>query len=525
VAPDSEGRVALRRALLSVSDRTGISELAGALARHSIELIATSGTRAALTDPELRVRSAEELTGVGAWFGGRIKTLHPGLLGGILAPRTEEGVAEMQRRGLAPVDLVVVNFYPFEAGMRERPGRTDREDLVDVGGVTLARAAAKNHQWVGVLSDPGDYGAVVAELDRNHGSLSAATRLRLAGLAFDRTARYDRAIADQLAPPPPTPGEPAKFPDAAVFRRDPIRLRYGENPHQAAAAYGLDAPPGMLAPWPLELRKGDPLSFTNLVDLDTALATVSEFPGPAAAVVKHTTPCGVASGTTIREALEGAIATDPVARYGCVVAANRPLEPDAPDALKGVFVDLLAAPGFAPEAETALGKRAKLKLVRVDPPALDRPRWEAHSAAGRLLLQEADRRQLAPGDLRLVTNGPPATPHEASTLDFAWRVVRHVKSNAIVLADGPRTVGIGAGQATRVKAVELAVGVAGPRAKGSVLASDAFFPFVDGVEVAAAAGVRVIVQPGGSVRDPEVIAAAERHGIAMYCTGWRVFRH
>ncbi|MCI4324939.1 MAG: bifunctional phosphoribosylaminoimidazolecarboxamide formyltransferase/IMP cyclohydrolase [Thermoplasmata archaeon] len=523
MAPDSEGRVALRRALLSVSDQSGLLELAKALAGHSVELVATSGTRAALSDPDLRVRSAEELTGVGAWFGGRIKTLHPGLLGGILAPRTEEGTAELQRRSLVPIDLVVVNFYPFEAGLREKPNRPDPEELVDVGGVTLARAAAKNHKWVAVLTDPSDYAAVSAELDQTRGSLSAATRLRLARLAFERTARYDRAISAGLAPS--SIAGPTPFPETATFRKDPLRLRYGENPHQATAAYGLALPEGVLSPWPLELRKGDSLSYTNLLDLDTALATVSEFPTPTAAVVKHATPCGVASGATVREALERAIATDPVARYGCVIAVNRPVEADAPEALKGVYVDLLGAPAFDPAAEAALSRRSKLKLVRVDPPAIDRPRWEAHSATGRLLLQETDRRQLVPSEFRLVTAGAPATPHEACALDFAWRVVRHAKSNAIVLADGSKTVGIGAGQATRVKAVELAVGVAGPRAKGSVLASDAFFPFADGVEVAAAAGVRAIIQPGGSLRDPEVIAVAERHGIAMYSTGWRVFRH
>ncbi len=460
--PGSEGRVALRRALLSVSDRTGLPELARALDRHSVELVATSGTRAVLDPLGLRVRAAEELTGVGGWFGGRIKTLHPGLLGGILAPRTEEGAAELQRRGLVPIDLVVVNFYPFEPTIRDHPERTDREELVDVGGVTLARAAAKNHRWVAVLSDPSDYGAVAAELDRDHGGLGRATRARLARLAFARTSHYDRVIAEHLVPEEAGDAPmPAEFPEVATFLRDPIPLRYGENPHQATAAYGLEAPEGLLAPWLLELRKGAPLSFTNLLDLDTALATVSEFPTPTAAVVKHASPCGVASGTTVREALERAVATDPVARYGCVLAVNRPFAADAPEALKGVFVDAVAAPSFDPAAEEALGRRPKVKVVRVDPPALDRPRWEAHSALGRLLLQETDRRELAPSEFRLVTTAK-ATPHQACALDFAWRVVRHVKSNAIVLADGSKTVGIGAGQPTRVKAVELALGVAGP---------------------------------------------------------------
>ncbi|MCI4326491.1 MAG: bifunctional phosphoribosylaminoimidazolecarboxamide formyltransferase/IMP cyclohydrolase [Thermoplasmata archaeon] len=523
--PDSAGRVALRRALISVSDRSGLPELAKALDRHSIEIVATSGTRAALESLDVRIRSAEELTGVGAWFGGRIKTLHPGLLGGILAPRTEEGAAELQRRGLIPIDLVVVNFYPFEAAVRDHPERDDREEHVDIGGVTLARAAAKNYHWVAVASDPADYRAIIEELDVDHGGLGAATRARLARLAFERTSRYDRAIAEQLVPESGTPpAGPTAFPEVATFHRDGIPLRYGENPHQATAAYGLDAPTGLLSPWPIELRKGAPLSFTNLLDLDTALATVSEFPTPTAAVVKHASPCGVASGATVREALERAVATDPVARYGCVVAVNRPLDADAPEALKGVFVDAIAAPSFDPAAEAALGRRPKAKVVRIDPPSIDRPRWEAHSALGRMLLQETDRRELAPTEFRLVTTAK-ATPHQACALDFAWRVARHVKSNAIVLADGSKTVGIGGGQPTRVKAVELALGVAGPRAKGAVLASDAFFPFADGVEVAAQAGVTAILQPGGSVRDPEVIAMAERHGVAMYFTGWRAFRH
>jgi phosphoribosylaminoimidazolecarboxamide formyltransferase/IMP cyclohydrolase len=525
VVPDSDGRVALRRALLSVSDRTGLTGLAAELARHSVELVATSGTRAALDDPALRVRSAEDLTGVGAWFGGRIKTLHPGLLGGILAPRTEAGAEELQRRGLVPIDLVVTNFYPFRERLREDPTRSDAEEHIDVGGVTLARAAAKNHRWVAVLSDPSDYPEVLAELAATPGVLSAATRARLAARAFARTSAYDAAIAAHLGRGPvggPAPAE--TFPDSVTFQRDPLTLRYGENPHQASATYGLAAPPERIAPWPVEVLQGPALSFTNLLDLDTALATVAEFPTPTAAVVKHATPCGVASGTEPREALERAIATDPVARYGCVVAVNRPIEVSDLGALHGVFVDALAAPGFSADALAALGRRAKAKVVHVAPPPLDRPRWEAHSALGRLLLQETDRRELAPGDLRPVTTAR-ATPHELCALDFAWRVVRHAKSNAIVLAQGSKTVGIGSGQPTRVKAVELAVEVAGPRADGAVLASDAFFPFPDGVEAAAKAGVRAIVQPGGSMRDPEVIAIAERHQVAMYVTGWRVFRH
>jgi phosphoribosylaminoimidazolecarboxamide formyltransferase / IMP cyclohydrolase len=512
----------LERALLSVDDKTGLADLARELGGYGVELWATGGTRRALAEIQPPVRAAEELTGVAAWFGGRIKTLHPGLLGGILAPRTDEGLRELAERHLLPFDLVVVNFYPFERHLAEHPGARDREEFIDIGGVTLARAAAKNHEWVTVVTDPAEYGPLLADLRANGGAVSAVTRSRLAIRAFDRCTEYDRAISRGLRGDAATAGA---FPDEIVFAREPLALRYGENPHQTAATYGAVLPPdAALSPEPFTLVKGENLSYTNLLDLDTALALVAEFPGPSAAVVKHATPCGVASGSTIAEALERAIATDPVARYGCAIATNQPIDADAPAALKGVFVDLLGAPEFTDVALASLGKRPKIKLIRTRPPDLKTPAWEAKSALGRLLLQEADRRELLPTDFKPVTGGI-ATPEEKCSLDFAWRVVRHVKSNGIVLAKGPQTVGIGGGQPTRVKAVELAVEVAGPRAQGAVLASDAFFPFADGVEVAARAGVRAILQPGGSLRDPEVIAAAEKAGIAMYFTGWRVFRH
>jgi phosphoribosylaminoimidazolecarboxamide formyltransferase / IMP cyclohydrolase len=512
----------IERALLSVDDKSGLPGLARALASLNVELWATSGTRKALVDGHVPVRPAEELTGVAAWFGGRIKTLHPAILGGVLAPRTDAGRRELSERGLLPFDLVVVNFYPFERHLAEHPDAPDREEYIDIGGVTLARAAAKNHAWVTVVTDPRDYGPLLEELRANGGLVSAATRLKLAVRAFDRCTEYDAAIARGLGMP--DVGSDG-FPSEVVFRREPLKLRYGENPHQKAATYGAVSPPDAgLRPEPFAVVKGDALSFTNLLDIDTALGIVAEFPGPAAAVVKHATPCGVATGPTLREALEQAIATDSVARYGCAVAVNRPLGPEDPTALKGVFVDLLVAPAFDPATLEPLGRRTKLKLIRTDPPARDRPRWDAKSALGRLLLQEADRRELVPSDLRAVTSAK-ATPEELATLDFAWRVVRHAKSNAIVLARGSETVGIGSGQPTRVKAVELACEVAGARARGAVLASDAFFPFPDGVEVAVRAGVRAIIQPGGSMRDPEVIAVAENAGLPMYLTGWRVFRH
>lgn len=509
----------VRRALLSVHDKTALDALARGLAAAGYELWATGGTRRDLEAAGVTVRSAEELTGIGAWFDGRIKTLHPGILGGILAPRTEAGQRELAERRLLPFDVVVVNFYPFVRHLVEAPTSTDREEYIDIGGVTLARAAAKNHAYVTVLSDPADYPELLAELRRGDGRPSAGLRRTLAVRAFERCAEYDAAIARGLGPVDAARG----FPYRLEFAREAMTLRYGENPHQAAAVFDAGAALGFV-PWPVAVEKGDALSYTNLLDLDTALGIVAEFARPTAAVVKHATPCGVASAATIAEAIAQAIATDPVARYGCAIAVNRPIGADDPAPLHGVFVDLLAAPEIAPGARARLDKRPKLKIVRVAPPAPETPRWEARSALGRLVVQEADRRALAPEEFRPVT-GRTATAEERAALEFAWRVVRHAKSNAIVLAQGGRTVGIGSGQPTRVKAVELAVEVAGPRARGAVLASDAFFPFPDGVEVAGRAGVAAILQPGGSVRDPEVIAAAEAAGVAMYFSGWRVFRH
>ena len=508
--------------MLATDDKSGLAEFAGGLADLGVELWATHGTRRSLAAAGVPVRSLEELTGVAGWFDGRVKTLHPAVFGGILAPRTPAGLDELAERRLLGFDLVVVNFYPFERHVRDAPGAADREEFIDIGGVALARAAAKNHRYVAVVTDPGQYAPLLDEIRQRDGGVSPETRRRLAIRAFQRCTEYDAAIARGLA----DRAEAAEvFPEEVVFHRDTLALRYGENPHQRAASYRPTGPDGSgLVPAPLSLVKGESLSYTNLLDLDTALSIVAEFDQPAAAVVKHATPCGVAVGPTIGAALERAIATDPVARYGCAIALNRPIGTAGTGALKGVFVDLLAAPEFDPDALEALGHRQKIKLIRLDPAVVAESRWEAKSALGRLLLQEADRRELASSDLKRVT-GSPGGPEEIASLGFAWRVVRHAKSNAIVLATGTSTVGIGSGQPTRVKAVELACEVAGARGRGSVLASDAFFPFPDGVEAAGRAGVRAIVQPGGSVRDAEVIGVAERYGIAMYFTGWRVFRH
>jgi len=521
LSPEETGRVPIRRALLSVFDPTDLSPLAAGLDRHHVELWATEGTRRHIASTKVPVHPAEELTGIGSWFGGRVKTLHPGILGGILAPRTPEGLAELAERHLVPIDLVVVNFYPFEARYAADPTAVDLVESIDIGGVTLARAAAKNHASVAILTHPNQYAAALTELDARDGGLSAGTRRSLAAEAFARVQAYDRLISRALELPSAGPME---FGDRLTFERDSIHLRYGENPHQPAQPYVLASPGAPFRPLPFDRLQGDPLSFNNLLDLDGAVSLVGEFPTPSASVIKHATPIGCASGSTLREALERAVATDPVARYGCTIAVNRPLRAGDTEALRGVFVDVLAAPEVETEARAALAGRKKIKLIRMNPPPVSEPRWEVKGAVGRLLIQEVDRRQLKPEEFHLVT-GKAATPEEACALDFAWRVVRHAKSNAIVLAQGSRTVGVGSGQPTRVKAVEIACGVAGEQARGAVLASDAFFPFPDGIEVAGRAGVRVVIQPGGSVRDPEVIATAERQGIAMYFTGWRVFRH
>jgi phosphoribosylaminoimidazolecarboxamide formyltransferase / IMP cyclohydrolase len=523
VATEPEGLVRVRRALLSVSDFRGLVPFARRLRTLDTEIVATEGTRRRLTAEGVESRPAEELTGIGSWFGGRLKTLHPGILGGILAPRTPEGTRELAERQLLPIDLVAVNFYPFESRVGTNGTAPDLAEHIDIGGVTLARAAAKNFDAVVVASDPEDYPALAEELERHHGSATSATRRTLAARAFARTERYDRIIGTALASSTGPEGGP--FPSTLEWLRSDLTLRYGENPHQRAAAYvPFSSATSPLAPPPLEVLQGAGLSYTNLLDLDTAVTTVAEFPEPAAAVVKHATPSGVASGPTVREALAQAVATDPVARYGCAIAVNRPLDAGDFEPLHGIFVDLLLAPEVTEAGRAAARRRAKLKLVRAPVPDFDAPAWEGKSALGRLLIQESDRRRLRPEELRCVT-AQTATAEQLDALVFAWSVVRHAKSNAIVLAQGHHTVGIGSGQPTRVKAVELAAEVAGPRATGSVLASDAFFPFADGVEVAARAGVRAIVQPGGSLRDPEVIAVADRAGLAMYFTGWRVFRH
>jgi phosphoribosylaminoimidazolecarboxamide formyltransferase/IMP cyclohydrolase len=512
----------MKRALLSVSDKTGLVEFAGGLCDLGWELVATGGTARALRKAARPVTEVANFTGSPEVLGGRVKTLHPAIHAGLLARDTESDRAEIALLGWQPIDLVAVNLYPFKSAVA-RPGVTLDQAIeeIDIGGVTLLRAAAKNHSRVTVVCDPADYAGVLAEL-RETGATSPETRRRLALKAFRRTADYDAAIGDYLA------GLDGEAPPLRLKLRPVQTLRYGENPHQSAMLYALDeAQAGPLGGRLVEAQPGSPpkeLSYNNLLDLDAAWRAAAAFTEPAVAIVKHLSPCGIACAPEMAEAFRLALASDPISAFGSVIAANRPFDSVTAEALGDLFVECIAAPKFEPAALDILRRRKNLRLVAI-PDAGATPEIELRSVRGGVLRQAAD-----PGDppdapsWRVVTQRAP-TEAEMDALRFAWAACQHVKSNAIVLAQGKATVGIGGGQPNRVDSVRIAGQRAGARAWGSVLASDAFFPFPDGVEAAAELGVTAIVQPGGSVRDGEAIAAADAAGLAMVFTSVRHFRH
>jgi phosphoribosylaminoimidazolecarboxamide formyltransferase/IMP cyclohydrolase len=520
-----------------VHDKTGVVELARSLHALGVELLSTGGTASALRGAGIPVREVSELTEFPELLGGRVKTLHPRIHGGILARRDRpEDLAALERYGILPIDLVVVTLYPFEA-VAGRDGAAPAEVLehIDIGGPAMIRAAAKNHASVAVLTDPAQYPAVVAELQASGGALSEATRARLAREAFARTAAYDAAIASYfeatVAPAGAVEGSEARaLPERVVVALERAQgLRYGENPHQAAAFYRpAGRPPRGLAA--LRHLHGPELGYNNLLDVAAALGLLAEFEEPAAVVIKHTNPCGAGLGRTVAEALARARASDPVSIYGGIVGVNRPLDLEGVHAVSGVFLEVLFAPEFTAEALEALRRTRKKCRVLQIPGLRDRgpasPR-EVRSVPGGLLVQTPDTVDLDETALRTVTRRPP-TAHEMAALRLAWRVAKHVKSNAIVLAVPDQVIGVGAGQMNRVDAARLAVmraRDAGFTPAGSVCASDAFFPFRDGLDAVAAAGVTAVIQPGGSLRDAEVIAAADEHGMAMVFTGLRHFRH
>ena len=511
-------RLPVRRALVSVFDKAGLERLAGALAAAGVEVVSTGSTAAALEGHGLGVTRVEELTGVGELLDGRVKTLHPRVHAGLLADRSVPGHrAELEAAGIAPFDLVVVNLYPFEETVAD-PGAEPSlaTERIDVGGPAMVRAAAKNHAWVAVVCDPADYRLVEGALAG--GGTTLAERRALAARAFARTAAYDAAVAAWM-------GEGEGFGGRLVVAgrlRQP--LRYGENPHQRAAFYATGGPGGLWGLGAAEQVAGKELSYNNLLDADAALALAAEHgERPFATIVKHTNPCGAAFGTTLEEAYAGALEGDPVSAYGGVVGLSRPLDAATAKRIAAVFTEVVVAPGFEEAALATLAARKSLRLVRVDPARPPR-RLAVRSVAGGLLAQEPDPGGDDPAGWALRAGDPP-TPALLADLALAWSVAAHVKSNAVVLARDGRVVGVGAGQPSRVDSARIAVTKAGDRAQGAAAGSDAFFPFPDGVEALAAAGVRAVAQPGGSVRDDEVTAAAAAAGVTMLHTGRRHFRH
>ena len=525
--------MAIERALVSVYDKTGIVEFARSLAKAKVEIVSTGGTAKLLRDAGLGVRDIADLTGWPEMLGGRVKTLHPKVHGGILFRR---GAAadrdQVKQLGIAPIDLVVVNLYPFEA-TAARPDLTVEEliENIDIGGPAMVRSAAKNLESVAVVTDPADYAAVAAELAQS-GGFSLATRVSLAQKAFAATARYDGMIATELERLAVSGqglalGERPLLPERvhlALARH--AALRYGENPHQQAALY---IPAGYPASGLAGARQlqGKELSYNNLVDLDAAWNLAQEFVRPAAVIIKHNNPCGTAEQATLVEAYRQALACDPVSAFGSVLAFNRPLDAAAAGEVAKLFVECVVAPGFDPGAQEALAGKKSLRLIEIGAHADGEPATpplELKRISGGVLVQEGDRQPLAESELKVVTKRQPSD-EEMGALLFAWKVAKHVKSNAIVFARPGRTVAVGAGQMSRVDSVKLAAMKAVEPLTGSVVASDAFFPFPDGVEEAARAGAVAVIQPGGSVRDADVIGAADRLGISMVFTGMRHFRH
>ena len=527
----SPDRLPVRRALLSVSDKTGLIELARALAARNVELLSTGGTAKAIRDAGLPVRDVSEVTGFPEIMDGRVKTLHPKVHGGLLGRRgTDEAV--MAEHGIAPIDLLVLNLYPFEQVTADPAAKfTDIVENIDIGGPAMLRAAAKNFAGVAVATDPTQYDALVAELEANDGTLAADTRFALAVAAFNRVARYDAVISDVLsAIAEPTDAGAADRADFPAQRNDSFAkvmdLRYGENPHQQAAFYREPQPaPGTLATF--EQLQGKALSYNNLADADAAWECVRQFDAPACVIVKHANPCGVAQAADCMAAYERAFATDPTSAFGGIIAFNREADADTVAAiLERQFVEVLIAPAYGAGVAEVAAKKPNVRLIRI-PSGDGRNATDIKRVGGGLLVQTADLREVGRDELKVVTKLAP-TDAQLGDLLFAWRIAKFVKSNAIVYAKDLQSVGIGAGQMSRVVSAKIAglkAEDAGLVVPGAVMASDAFFPFRDGIDAAAAAGIKAVIQPGGSMRDSEVIAAADEHGIAMVFTGVRHFRH
>lgn len=523
----------INRALLSVTDKTGLLPFAQRLHALGVELVSTGGTAKALRDGGLPVRDISDLTGFPEMLDGRVKTLHPKVHGGILHIRSSaEHVAAVGEHGIEPIDMVVVNLYAFEktAG---KPGVRFAEVIenIDIGGPSMVRSAAKNFADVAIVTAVADYDGIASEMEGSGATLSLATRWRLAKAAFATTAAYDTAIAnalEQVAEPDGTEEQEASFAEGGTPKALRLNLslkgtlRYGENPHQKAAVYTDGSANGIANAQQLQ---GKELSFNNLVDLDACWELAGEFSETAVAIIKHTNPCGAATGDSVLQAYRNALAADPVSAFGGVIGVNRQVDGAAAEEIAKLFVEAIVAPSFTAEALERFAAKKNLRLLQIQPAHTTRA---LKQISGGMLVQDADRGSLAGVDLRVVTQRQP-TEAEMIALRFAWPVCKHVKSNAIVYArtfEGHgQTVGIGAGQMSRVDAARFGAVKAALPLEGCVAASDAFFPFADGLEVVAGAGATAVIQPGGSVRDAEVIAAADRLGVAMVFTGMRHFRH
>ncbi len=526
--------VKISRALLSVSDKAGLVELGHALTARNVELVSTGGTAKTLRDAGLKVRDISELTGFPEMMDGRVKTLHPNVHGGLLAVRDNaEHMAAMKAHDIASIDLVVVNLYPFAATVAKGADRDEIIENIDIGGPSMLRSAAKNHAFVNIITDPADYDILVAEMEEQDGATSLAFRRAMAAKAYAATAAYDSMIASWFA----FADQGEQFPATLTFGGTLAgTLRYGENPHQQAAFY-VPSGPHVMGIGQAEQVQGKELSYNNYNDADAALELVSEFAGgpPTVVIVKHANPCGVATGETLMAAYRAALECDSVSAFGGIVAVNRPLDGPTAEAMTEIFTEVVAAPAADDAARAVFAKKKNLRLlITGDLPDPMRPGLMVKTIAGGYLLQSRDNGYVAESDLKIVTKRAP-TPQELIDCRFAWTIAKHVKSNAIVYAKDGATAGIGAGQMNRrdsariaaIKAREAAetYGWAQPRTVGSAVASDAFFPFADGLLTAAQAGATAVIQPGGSMRDDEVIAAADDAGLAMVFTGMRHFRH
>lgn len=509
----------MKRALISVSDKTGLVEFAKALVELDYEILSTGGTARALRDAGVAVVEVSDVTKFPEILDGRVKTLHPIIHAGILARGTEEHMQTLKDMDITPIDLVVINLYPFEATIaKEGVDQQTAIENIDIGGPTMVRAAAKNHERVSIVVDPAQYDDVIAALKSDEG-ITLAQRQKLAMRAFEMTARYDAAISQYLVSQFAEDVFEPSYSFGGVLKQG---LRYGENPHQKAAFYASSTKPGTLAG--AEQLGGKELSYNNIVDTDAAWQMVNEFTDrPACAIIKHTNPCGFAVGSTVLEAFTKAHDADPLSSYGGIIAFNRVLDQATAEEIIKTFFEAVIAPGYEDGVVDILHKKEKLRILDTHACGQVTTPW-IETISGGFLVQERDIHHLDPAELKVVTETQP-DPALLDDLVFAWNVVKHVKSNAIVVAKDGVSIGVGAGQMNRVGSCDIALKHAGDKAKGAVLASDAFFPFADNIEVAAAAGITAIIQPGGSIRDQEVIDACNKFDIAMVFTGVRHFKH